>query len=93
MCNRIWGSHDATLFPLDMDENDEFFLYRRTFCRRLPVKFNRTTRYNGLDAYEFVMEPDSFDSDVDNTNSWITSERDSRVDNRQESSTRPIKTY
>ncbi|KAI8046205.1 hypothetical protein M5D96_002405 [Drosophila gunungcola] len=69
MCNRIWGSHDATLFPLDMDENDEFFLYRRTFCRRLPVKFNRTTSYNGLDAFEFVMEPDSFDSELDNANS------------------------
>ncbi|XP_016948085.1 lysosome membrane protein 2 [Drosophila biarmipes] len=69
MCNRIWGSHDATLFPLDMDENDEFFLYRRTFCRRLPVKFNRTTTYNGIDGYEFLMEPDSFDSDVDNSNS------------------------
>ncbi|KAH8383338.1 hypothetical protein KR009_008055, partial [Drosophila setifemur] len=69
MCNRIWGSHDATLFPLDMDENDEFYIYRRTFCRRLPVKFNRKVNYDGIDGMEFKMMPDAFDSDLGNANS------------------------
>ncbi|XP_020816578.1 lysosome membrane protein 2 [Drosophila serrata] len=69
MCNRIWGSHDATLFPLDMDENDEFFLYRRTFCRRLHVKFNSTSTWNGIDGYRFDMLPDTFDSYANDANS------------------------
>ncbi|KAH8247097.1 hypothetical protein KR032_009197, partial [Drosophila birchii] len=69
MCNRIWGSHDATLFPLDMDENDEFFLYRRTFCRRLHVKYNSSSIWNGIDGYQFDMQPDAFDSYADNANS------------------------
>ncbi|XP_017143381.1 lysosome membrane protein 2 [Drosophila miranda] len=69
MCNRIWGSHDATLFPRDINEKDAFYLYRRTFCRKLPLKFNSTRTYNGIDGYEFVMEPDVFDSELGNPNS------------------------
>ncbi|XP_017848941.1 scavenger receptor class B member 1 [Drosophila busckii] len=68
MCNRIWGSHDATLFPRDMNAQDTFYIYRRTFCRRLPMKFNRTLDFKGLDAFEFVMEPHIFDSELHNDN-------------------------
>ncbi|EDV42341.1 uncharacterized protein Dana_GF17933, isoform A [Drosophila ananassae] len=69
LCNRIWGSHDGTLFPLDMDENDEFFLYRRTFCRRLHVKFNQSVSINGMDGLQFTMPPNAFDSHLDDSNS------------------------
>ncbi|KAH8409656.1 hypothetical protein KR222_000810, partial [Zaprionus bogoriensis] len=69
MCNRIWGGHDCTLFPRDMNENDTFYLYRRTFCRRLEVKFNRTLTFKGMDAVEFKMDPNIFDSDLQNENS------------------------
>ncbi|XP_030370046.1 scavenger receptor class B member 1 [Scaptodrosophila lebanonensis] len=68
-CNRFRGSHDATLFPRDMNENDTFLIYRRTFCRLLPMKFNRTLNFRGLQGHEFVMEPTVFDSDLDNVNS------------------------
>ncbi|XP_034487402.1 scavenger receptor class B member 1 [Drosophila innubila] len=68
-CNRIWGSHDATLFPRDMNEKDTFYIYRRTFCRRLPMKFNRTLTFKGQDAFEYTMDPNVFDSDLDNVNS------------------------
>ncbi|XP_062123737.1 lysosome membrane protein 2 [Drosophila sulfurigaster albostrigata] len=68
-CNRIWGSHDATLFPRDMNEEDEFFIYRRTFCRRLPLKFVRTLKFWGQDAFEYTMEPHIFDSELGNVNS------------------------
>ncbi|EDW67869.1 scavenger receptor class B member 1 [Drosophila virilis] len=68
-CNRIWGSHDATLFPRDMNEHDTFHIYRRTFCRLLPMKFNRTLNFKGLDAYEYVMEPHIFDSELHSVNS------------------------
>ncbi|XP_068155739.1 lysosome membrane protein 2 [Drosophila tropicalis] len=68
-CNRIWGGHDATLFPLDMNEQDMFYIYRRTFCRRLPMRFNRTAMYDGMNGFEFVMEPNVFDSELHNSNS------------------------
>ncbi|KAH8311615.1 hypothetical protein KR044_007211, partial [Drosophila immigrans] len=68
-CNRIWGSHDATLFPRDLNEDDEFYIYRRTFCRRLPLKFVRTLKFRGQDAFEYTMEPHIFDSELHNENS------------------------
>ncbi|EDW16190.1 scavenger receptor class B member 1 [Drosophila mojavensis] len=68
-CNRIWGSHDATLFPRDMNEHDTFYVYRRTFCRLLPMRFNRTLTFKGLDAYEYVMDPKIFDSELHSPNS------------------------
>ncbi|KAH8306081.1 hypothetical protein KR018_001221, partial [Drosophila ironensis] len=69
MCNRIWGSHDGTLFPLDMNENDEFLLYRRTFCRRLHVKFNSSVNIGGIDGLRYDMQPNAFDSELGNSNS------------------------
>ncbi|KAH8388650.1 hypothetical protein KR093_011731, partial [Drosophila rubida] len=68
-CNRIWGSHDATLFPRDLSEEDEFYIYRRTFCRRLPLKFVRTLTFRGQDAFEYTMEPHIFDSELHDANS------------------------
>ncbi|KAL7727453.1 hypothetical protein ACLKA6_017573 [Drosophila palustris] len=68
-CNRFWGSHDATLFPRDMNEEDTFYIYRRTFCRLLQMKFNRTRTYKGQDAFEYTMDPNVFDSELENVNS------------------------
>ncbi|XP_032596531.1 scavenger receptor class B member 1 [Drosophila grimshawi] len=67
-CNRISGSHDATLFPRDMNKNDSFLIFRKTFCRRLPLTFNRTLTFDGLDAFEFTLAPHIFDEDLQNEN-------------------------
>lgn len=52
-----------------MNEDDTFFLYRRTFCRRLEVKFEKRTTFKGMDAVQYQMDPNIFDSDLDNVNS------------------------
>lgn len=52
-----------------MNEHDTFYMYRRTFCRLLPMRFNRTLTFKGLDAYEYVMDPKIFDSELHSPNS------------------------
>lgn len=58
-CNFIGGVYDGTIFPQNLVPEFDFHLYRRAFCRSVPVRFKRefVTDY-GFDAMEYVVKDD-----------------------------------
>lgn len=68
-CNNIRGAYDGTLFPKNISETEIFNVYRKAFCRILPIKYSHAGRLNGLEAYWFTLAADAFDNDIDDTKS------------------------
>lgn len=69
MCNRLQGAFDGSLFPKNISKTDSYRVYRKAFCRTLPILFDHESKLYGLDAYNFKLSTDSFDSDMDDPNS------------------------
>ncbi|KAG4067259.1 hypothetical protein HA402_000250, partial [Bradysia odoriphaga] len=64
MCNTLRGTYDGTLFPQNISQNEEFRVYRKAFCRTLPIRFDHAGEIDGLQAYYFELTENAFDSDV-----------------------------
>lgn len=54
------GACDSTLYPSNISKNAEFKIYRRAFCRLLPVYFSEEGKMSGLDAYWFELSENAF---------------------------------
>lgn len=49
-----------------MKKNETFKVYRKAFCRTLPIRFSHSGEHNGIEAYWFTLADNAFDdSDVD----------------------------
>lgn len=65
-CNTLRGCYDGTLFPKSIKKNETFKVYRKAFCRTLPIRFSHSGEHNGIEAYWFSLADNAFDdSDVD----------------------------
>lgn len=63
-CNTLQGSFDGTLFPRNMSQGDTFRVYRKAFCRTLPVIYSHPGSIDGVDAYFFKLAEYAFDTNV-----------------------------
>lgn len=59
------GAYDGTLFPKSFKKDDKFFVYRKAFCRKLPLHFSHTAKLNGIEAYWFKISDSAFDDKMD----------------------------
>ncbi|CAO1422491.1 unnamed protein product [Diamesa tonsa] len=65
-CNTLRGCYDGTLFPKSIKKNETFKVYRKAFCRTLPIKYTHSGEHNGIEAYWFSLADNAFDdSEVD----------------------------
>lgn len=69
VCNTLRGSYDGTLFPQNISKNEEFRVYRKAFCRTLPIRFDHASQLHGLEAYHFELVENAFDTSMDDLNS------------------------
>lgn len=69
VCNTLRGAYDGTIFPQNISKNEEFRVYRKAFCRTLPIRFDHAGELDGLEAYFFELAENAFDSDMDDPNS------------------------
>ncbi|GFG34116.1 hypothetical protein Cfor_05572 [Coptotermes formosanus] len=62
-CSSLKGVSEGVLYPKRMRSNDTFLIYRKAFCRVLPVAFSRSGVTNeGFPAYWFHLPDNVFDS-------------------------------
>ncbi|XP_046615004.1 scavenger receptor class B member 1 [Neodiprion virginianus] len=53
-CNRLRGSTEGTLFPPNLDKHAVFRVFRKAFCRTLPINFvKEVTTESGLPGYMY----------------------------------------
>lgn len=69
ICNRIKGSTEGELFPTNLDKRATFRVFRKAFCRAIPIEFKKEVVTNsGLNGYLYSMPDDFLDpSNPDNT--------------------------
>lgn len=58
-CNSIRGATEATVFPSKLDEHAVFRVFRKAFCRPIPIVFKKKVKQNGLPAFQYTI-PDNF---------------------------------
>lgn len=63
-CNRIRGATEGTVFPPDMETGAVFRVFRKAFCRPVPIVFKGKVEREGLPAFHYSL-PDNF-ADPDN---------------------------
>uniref|UniRef100_A0A1A9WGN3 Scavenger receptor class B member 1 n=1 Tax=Glossina brevipalpis TaxID=37001 RepID=A0A1A9WGN3_9MUSC len=68
-CNRVYGTFDGSLFPRDIERGEILRIYRKTFCRTLPIVFTHPSTINGIEASNFKLHEKSFSSDLDDADS------------------------
>ncbi|CAD7084816.1 unnamed protein product [Hermetia illucens] len=68
-CNTLRGTYDGTLFPRNISKGEVFRVYRKAFCRTLPIVFSHSGSLNGIEAYFFKLSEDAFDNSLDNPKS------------------------
>lgn len=67
ICNRIKGATEGELFPSHLDEHAVFRVYRKAFCRAIPIVFKEKVWVeSGLDGYLYTVADDFLDSPKEN---------------------------
>lgn len=51
---------DGSLFPKNVTKMEKFKMYRRAFCRVLPIYYSHSGSLFGLDAYWFELSENAF---------------------------------
>lgn len=64
-CNTLRGAFDGTMFPKHIKKNEQFKVYRKAFCRTLPILFSHSGTQYGIDAYWFKLSDNAFDDSLD----------------------------
>ncbi|XP_067618384.1 lysosome membrane protein 2 isoform X2 [Eurosta solidaginis] len=64
-CNTLRGTYDGTLFPRNIHKGETFRVYRKAFCRSLPIQYSHPEAVNGFDGYKFKLKANAFDSDLE----------------------------
>lgn len=68
-CNTLRGAYDGTIFPQNITKDEQFRLYRKAFCRTLPIRFDHAGTLEELNAYFFKLDENAFNSDIDDPQS------------------------
>ncbi|KAJ8688359.1 hypothetical protein QAD02_024154 [Eretmocerus hayati] len=58
-CNRIQGASEGTVFPTHMDTRATFRIFRKAFCRPVPIAFAKEVKKNGVPGYLYTI-PENF---------------------------------
>ncbi|XP_011297796.1 scavenger receptor class B member 1-like [Fopius arisanus] len=61
ICNQIRGATEGTLFPTDIDRDVVFRVFRKAFCRVLPIVFKSESYEQGLRVFEYKFADDFLD--------------------------------
>ncbi|KAJ4444620.1 hypothetical protein ANN_06416, partial [Periplaneta americana] len=62
-CSSLQGVSEGVLYPRHMTQNDTFLIYRKAFCRVIPVVFSHSgVTESGFPAYWFRLPNNVFDS-------------------------------
>ncbi|KFB46340.1 AGAP004643-PA-like protein [Anopheles sinensis] len=64
-CNTLQGAYDGSVFPRNISKTEVFKVYRKAFCRTLPIAFEREGEVDGIKAYWFSIQENAFESSVD----------------------------
>ncbi|XP_055588278.1 scavenger receptor class B member 1 [Uranotaenia lowii] len=64
-CNTLQGSYDGTVFPRNISKTEVFKVYRKAFCRTLPIAFEKEGEHDGIKAYWFAIQDNAFESSTD----------------------------
>ncbi|XP_076233540.1 scavenger receptor class B member 1 [Calliopsis andreniformis] len=60
ICNTIKGTTEGELFPTNLDEHATFRVFRKAFCRAIPIVFQKKViTESGLEGFLYSM-PDDF---------------------------------
>lgn len=62
ICNRIKGATEGTLFPTHLNKKAVFRVFRKSFCRALPIVFRREVIASGLRGWEYSLSDDFLDT-------------------------------
>lgn len=62
ICNRIKGATEGELFPSYLDKHAVFRIFRKAFCRAIPIVFKKQIwMENGLEGYLYSVADDFLD--------------------------------
>ncbi|XP_043262677.1 scavenger receptor class B member 1-like [Colletes gigas] len=62
ICNRVQGSTEGELFPGNLDKRTVFRVFRKSFCRAIPIVFKEQVLLeNGFEGYLYSMSDDFLD--------------------------------
>lgn len=62
VCNRLQGSTEGIIFPSHIDKHATFRIFRKAFCRPLPIQFRKEVwSDNGLPGYLYTLTDDFAD--------------------------------
>lgn len=62
ICNRIQGATEGTLFPPNPDKRAVFRVFRKAFCRTLPIVFKKEVyTKEGIPGYFYTLSDNVFD--------------------------------
>ncbi|XP_015123047.1 scavenger receptor class B member 1 [Diachasma alloeum] len=61
VCNQIQGATEGTLFPTNIEKDVVFRVFRKAFCRVLPIVFKNETYEEGLRVFEYKFADDFLD--------------------------------
>ncbi|TGZ46958.1 scavenger receptor class B member 1 [Temnothorax longispinosus] len=62
ICNRLRGATEGIVYPSHMDKRATFRVYRKAFCRPLPIQFRKEVwADNGLPGYLYTLRDDFAD--------------------------------
>jgi len=64
-CNTLRGAYEGVVFPKNISKSENFKLYRRAFCRKLPIRYSHSGTQYGIEAYWFSLADDAFDDKLD----------------------------
>ncbi|XP_026673860.1 scavenger receptor class B member 1-like isoform X2 [Ceratina calcarata] len=63
ICNRIRGATEGELFPSYIDKHASFRVYRKAFCRAIPIVFrSEVLTESGLNGFLYSMADDFLDT-------------------------------
>ncbi|XP_050297215.1 scavenger receptor class B member 1-like [Anthonomus grandis grandis] len=66
-CNLVEGAFDGTIFPRDLPQNTTLTLFRKAFCRPVPLQYLRdTVGKEGFRQYEYKLADNMFDVTKEN---------------------------
>ncbi|KZC10300.1 PREDICTED: scavenger receptor class B member 1-like isoform X2 [Dufourea novaeangliae] len=63
ICNRVKGCTEGELFPTNLDVHATFRVFRKAFCRAIPIVFKeKVWMENGLEGYMYTVAEDFLDT-------------------------------
>uniref|UniRef100_A0A1B6DPI6 Scavenger receptor class B member 1 n=1 Tax=Clastoptera arizonana TaxID=38151 RepID=A0A1B6DPI6_9HEMI len=66
-CNNVQGAFEGYVYPRHISPNDTFFLYRKSFCRTLPLVYNKSGFSDrGIPVFIYKLAENALDSPIMN---------------------------